>query len=113
MPLWLAVAALPKTKSVTELGSNDHHWDRAHGELRGVGMAPGFLGGLRELEDHGNRGLVRQAPLGTHCPVTDRCEGGFRLGWTCAGASNARRENRRKPTKPPDPWSGIRPASRI
>ena len=33
-----------------------------------------FLGGLGQLEDHGERGLVRETSFGAHCSVADRRE---------------------------------------
>src|SRR4051794_6375401 len=35
-------------------------------------MPPAFLGGLSQLEDHGERGLVRQAALHAHRGMADR-----------------------------------------
>src|SRR3984893_12875246 len=35
---------------------------------------PTFLGLLGQLEDHGERGLVRETSFGAHCSVADRRE---------------------------------------
>jgi len=40
-----------------------------------IEATPAFLGGLGELEDHGERGLVRETSFASHGAVTDRCEG--------------------------------------
>jgi hypothetical protein len=37
-----------------------------------VAATPAFLVGLGELEDHGERGLVRQTSLGAYLAVADR-----------------------------------------
>jgi len=37
-----------------------------------IEATPVFLGGLGQLEDHGERGLVRET--GAHCSVADRRE---------------------------------------
>src|SRR5215217_4202449 len=42
-----------------------------------VEAAPAFLGGLGELEDHGECGLVGETSLGAHGAVADRCERAF------------------------------------
>ena len=42
-----------------------------------VETTPAFLGGLGELEDHGERGLVRETTLGAHGAVAHRCERAF------------------------------------
>ena len=42
-----------------------------------VETAPAFLGGLGELEDHGERSLVRKASLGAHGAVTHGRERAF------------------------------------
>ena len=42
-----------------------------------VETAPAFLGGLRELKDHRERGLVRETPLGAHSAVTHGRERAF------------------------------------
>src|SRR5262249_34997461 len=42
-----------------------------------VEMAPASLGGLRELEDHGQRSLVRETPLRAYGAVTHCCERAF------------------------------------
>ena len=39
-----------------------------------IEATPVFLGGLGQLEDHGERGLVREASFGAHCSVADRRE---------------------------------------
>ena len=39
--------------------------------------SPAFLGGLGQLEDQGEGGLVRQAALGAHRAVADRRERAF------------------------------------
>jgi hypothetical protein len=39
-----------------------------------VETPPTFFGGLGELEDHGERGLVRETSLGAHRAVAHRCE---------------------------------------
>ena len=39
-----------------------------------IEATPAFLGGLGQLEDHGERGLVREASFGAHCSVADRRE---------------------------------------
>ena len=42
-----------------------------------VEATPAVLGGLGELEDHGERGLVRKTSLGAHRAVAHRCERAF------------------------------------
>ena len=42
-----------------------------------IEATPAFLGGLGELEDHGERGLVGETSLGAHCAVADRRERAF------------------------------------
>src|SRR5690242_16172800 len=42
--------------------------------LMAVEASPVSLGGLCELEDHGQRGPVREAALAPHSAVTHRCE---------------------------------------
>src|SRR5262245_14245224 len=42
-----------------------------------IEATPAFLGGLGELEDHGQRGLVRKASLRAHGAVTHGCERAF------------------------------------
>src|SRR5215216_7373099 len=42
-----------------------------------VEAAPTFLGGLGELEDQGECGLVGETSLGAHGAVADRCERAF------------------------------------
>jgi hypothetical protein len=39
-----------------------------------IETTPAFLGGLSELEDHRQRGLVRETSLGSHGPVAHRRE---------------------------------------
>jgi hypothetical protein len=39
-----------------------------------IEATPVFLGGLGQLEDHGERGLVRETSFGAHCSVADRRE---------------------------------------
>src|SRR4030088_2102491 len=39
-----------------------------------IEATPVFLGGLGQLEDHGERGLVRETSSGAHCSVADRRE---------------------------------------
>jgi hypothetical protein len=39
-----------------------------------IEATPAFLGGLGQLEDHGERGLVRETSFGAHCSVADRRE---------------------------------------
>ena len=59
--------------SVSELYSKD--------DFRQLVMAiettPAFFGGLSELEDHRQRGLVRETALGSHGPVAHRRERAF------------------------------------
>src|SRR3982074_2963207 len=42
-----------------------------------VETTPAFLGGLGELEDHGERSLVRETSLGADGAVAHRCERAF------------------------------------
>src|ERR1700720_1266370 len=42
-----------------------------------IEATPVFLGGLGQLEDHGERGLVRETSFGAHCSVADRREWAF------------------------------------
>ena len=42
-----------------------------------IEATPAFLGGLGELEDHGERGVVRETSLGAHCAVAHRRERAF------------------------------------
>jgi hypothetical protein len=42
-----------------------------------IEAAPAFLGGLGELEDHGERGPIGQASLGAYRAVTHGCERAF------------------------------------
>src|SRR6516162_2493201 len=42
-----------------------------------VETTPAFFSGLGQLEDHSQRGLVRQASLASHGAVTNRCECAF------------------------------------
>lgn len=42
-----------------------------------IEATPAFLGGFGELEDHGERRLVRQTSLGAHCAVAHRRERAF------------------------------------
>ena len=42
-----------------------------------VETVPASLGGLRELEDHGQRSLVRETPLRAYGAVTHGCERAF------------------------------------
>jgi hypothetical protein len=42
-----------------------------------IEATPASLGGLGELEDHGERGLVREASLRAHCAVADGRERAF------------------------------------
>jgi hypothetical protein len=44
-----------------------------------IETTPAFFGGLSELEDHRQRGLVRETSLGSHGPVAHRRERGFGL----------------------------------
>ena len=42
-----------------------------------IEATPAFLGGLGELEDHGERGVVRETSLGAHRAVAHRRERAF------------------------------------
>lgn len=42
-----------------------------------VEVTPAFLGGLGQLEDHGERSLVGETSLGTHGAVAHGCERAF------------------------------------
>ena len=42
-----------------------------------IEATPAFLGGLGELEDHGERGVVRETSLGAHRAVADCRERAF------------------------------------
>ena len=42
-----------------------------------IKTTPAFLGGLGELEDHGERGLIRKTSLGAHGAVTHGRERAF------------------------------------
>jgi hypothetical protein len=42
-----------------------------------IETTPAFLGGLSELEDHRERGLVRETSLGSHGAVAHRRERAF------------------------------------
>ena len=42
-----------------------------------IETTPAFFGGLSELEDHRQRGLVRETSLGSHGPVAHRRERAF------------------------------------
>src|SRR5215207_6065722 len=59
--------------SVSELYSEDNFRQL----VVTVEVAPAFLGGLGELEDHGECGLVGETSLGAHGAVADRCERAF------------------------------------
>src|ERR1700730_1867762 len=67
-----------------------------------IEATPAFLGGLGQLEDHGERGLVRETSFGAHFG------GGpsrmsFRWGWSFADASSAQPGSRRRPATRRDP----------
>src|SRR5262245_39398259 len=59
--------------SVGELHSKDNFRQ----QVVTVETAPALFGGLGELEDHGQRGLVREAALGAHGAMTNRRECAF------------------------------------
>jgi hypothetical protein len=55
---------------------------------------PAFFGGLSELEDHRQRGLVRETSLGSHGPVAHRRERAFDDIGCAQIASSVRPESR-------------------
>ncbi len=72
-----------------------------------VEAAPAFLRALDQLEDHGERGLVRQAALRADRTVAHRCKRALDRVRGAQGASSARRGNRRMRAARRGPWPGI------
>src|SRR5208282_330399 len=58
-------------KSIDEFHTLDDLWQL----VMAVEPAPAFLSALDQLEDHGERGLVREAALRADRPMADRREG--------------------------------------
>src|SRR5438270_6051366 len=64
-------------------------------EVGCVDGAPAFLGGVDQLECHGDPGVLGAGPLGDLGPVPDCGEGQPIWGWSCAGRSTLRARSRR------------------